>query len=112
MRSRVFLVTGLILTLLVAGVASYYASSDPDGLQHVAEQAGFGDRAEESAAEDSPLAGYSTDGVEDERVGGGVAGVAGSLLVLVLAGGLFWGLRRRGPRTPAEPDRAPADSEA
>ncbi len=112
MRSRVFLVTGLVLTLLVAGVASYYASSHPDGLQHVAEQAGFGDRAEESAAEGSPLAGYSTDGVEDERVGGGLAGVAGSLLVLVLAGGLFWGLRRRTTRAPAEPDRAPADSEA
>lgn len=115
MRSRAFLVTGLVVTLLLAGVASYYASSHPDGLEHVAEQAGFGNRAEESAAEDSPLAGYSTEGVEDERVGGGVAGVAGSLLVLAIAGGLFWALRRRTPQDPAgpaRPDRASADSEA
>ena len=40
--------------LLVAGVASYYASSHPDGLEHVAEQTGFIDSAEDSADRRQP----------------------------------------------------------
>ena len=108
--SRAFLLAGLVVTLLLAGVASYYASSHPDGLEHVAEKAGFIDTAEESPTSDSPLADYATEGVEDDRVGGGIAGVVGSLLVLVLAGGLFWGLRRRPHDDPTPSGREPADS--
>jgi cobalt/nickel transport protein len=111
-RSRAFLLAGLVVTLLLAGVASYYASSHPDGLERVAEQAGFLDSAEDSPASDSPLAGYDTEGVDDDRVGGGVAGVVGSLLVLALAGGLFWALRRRTPEDAGSPDLESADSEA
>ena len=95
--SRAFLLAGLVATLLLAGVASYYASSHPDGLEHVAEKAGFIDSAEESPTSDSPFADYDTEGVDDDRVGGGIAGVVGALFVLVLAGGLFWALRRREP---------------
>ncbi|HET7349544.1 MAG TPA: PDGLE domain-containing protein [Marmoricola sp.] len=94
---RTFLVASLVLALLVAGVASYYASSHPDGLEHVAQQTGFLDTAEDSPASKSPMAGYTTRGVEDERLSGGVAGVVGALVVLVLAGGLFRVLRRRQP---------------
>ena len=94
---RRFLVGFLIAALLIAGVASYYASSHPDGLEYVAGEVGFLDRADDSPTADSPLADYSTKGVEDDRVSGGVAGVAGSLLVLVLAWGLFRVLRRRDP---------------
>lgn len=112
MRSRTFLLAGLVVTLLLAGVASFYASSNPDGLERVAEQTGFLDTAEESPTSDSPFAGYDTEGVEDDRVGGGTAGVVGSLIVLVLAGGLFWGLRRRKPDDDLPVSgREPADSE-
>ena len=97
MKSRTFLVVGLLAALLVAGVASFYASSHPDGLEYVAGKTGFLDTADDSPAADSPFADYSTQGVDDDRISGGVAGVAGSLLVLALAGGLFWGLRRRTP---------------
>ena len=69
--------------LLLAGVASYYASEHPDGLEHVAEKTGFLDSAEDSPTSDSPLAGYSTEGVDDERLSGGVAGVVGVGLVLL-----------------------------
>ena len=58
---------------------------------------GFIDRADDSSAAKSPLADYSTKGVDNDRISGGIAGVAGSALVLVLAGGLFWVLRRRDP---------------
>ncbi len=84
--------------MLVAGGVSYYASSHPDGLESVAERTGFADAADEPKTSDSPLADYSTRGVDDERVSGGVAGVAGVALVLVLMGGLTVVLRRRGER--------------
>ena len=95
--SRRFLAVFLLVSLLVAGVASYYASSHPDGLEYVAGKVGFIDRADDSPAARSPLADYSTKGVDNDRISGGIAGVAGSALVLVLAGGLFWVLRRRDP---------------
>ena len=97
---RRFFAVFLLVALLVAGVASYYASAHPDGLEHVAEQTGFLDSAEDSPTADSPLADYQTAGVEDDRLSGGLAGVIGVVLVLVLAGGLGWAVRRRGAREP------------
>jgi cobalt/nickel transport protein len=104
MRQRTFLALGLLVCLLVAGVASSYASSHPDGLEHVAEQTGFLDSAEDSATAGSPLADYSTHGVDDARLSGGVAGVIGVVVMLLLSTGLFWGLRRRGGATRAAQD--------
>jgi cobalt/nickel transport protein len=95
MSTRRFFAVFLLAALLVAGVASYYASAHPDGLEHVAGKTGFLDSADESRTSDSPLAGYSTRGVDDERLSVGISGVVGAVSVLVLAGGLFWVLRRR-----------------
>ncbi|WP_316932191.1 PDGLE domain-containing protein [Nocardioides marmotae] len=99
--TRALLLAGLVVALLVAGVASYYASAHPDGLEHVAEQTGFLDSAEDSPAAGSPFADYSTKGVDDERLSVGIAGVLGTLTVLVLTGGLTLLLRRRRPGTDA-----------
>ena len=95
MRTRTFWAVGLIVCLLVAGVASYYASSHPDGLEYVAEHTGFGHAAKDSATADSPLADYQTKGVDNERLSGGMAGVVGVLVMLGLSTGLFWVIRRR-----------------
>lgn len=95
MKQRTFLVVGLLACLLIAGVGSYYASSRPDGLERVAETAGFGDSAEDSAVSGGPLSDYRVDGVEDDRLSGGLAGVVGVAIVALLSTGLFWGLRRR-----------------
>ncbi|MFC5727843.1 MULTISPECIES: PDGLE domain-containing protein [Nocardioides] len=92
---RAFLLVGLLTALLIAGVGSYYASGHPDGLEYVAERTGFIDSAQDGAAADSPFADYGTKGVEDPRVGGGIAGVVGVLATLLLAGGLFMLLRRK-----------------
>jgi len=97
MRRRAFFVTAFLAALLIAGFGSYYASAHPDGLQYVAEKTGFQDQAEDSKTADGPLANYETKGVEDERLGGGLAGVAGVLVVLVVMGGLAYAVRRGRP---------------
>jgi hypothetical protein len=94
-RTRVFLLVGLAVALLIAGVGSWYASSAPDGLESTAAEQGFADTARDSAAADSPLAHYSVAGVDDGRLSGGLAGVIGVVLVLALAGGLTLLVRRR-----------------
>lgn len=100
MRTKVFVAVGLLVAMLLAGGASYYASSHPDGLEYVAEKTGFLDTAEEHDAAGSPMADYSTDGVEDDRVSGGLAGVTGAVVVLALTMGLAYAVRRRDGRSP------------
>ena len=102
--TRVVLVTGLLVALLLAGVVSFYASGSPDGLERVAEDKGFLDRAEEHAAAEGPLADYQAKGVENDRVAGGVAGVTGALVVLLVTGGLTYAVRRRREPAPAHQD--------
>lgn len=94
--TRALVVTGVLVALFLAGVVSYYASSSPDGLNRVAQDKGFAATGTPRASDGSPLAGYRTDGMEDRRLSGGLAGVAGSLVVLLLAGGLTFVVRRRG----------------
>lgn len=94
-RQRRFLAVGLLVALLIAGVGSYYASSHPDGLEYVAGKTGFLDSADDPVDTGSPFADYGTAGVDDERLSGGIAGVAGVGLTLLIGGGLFWVLRRR-----------------
>jgi cobalt/nickel transport system permease protein/cobalt/nickel transport protein len=104
--NRAFFLSVLLVSLLVAGVASYYASAHPDGLAYVAEKAGFSDAETAHGASDSPFAGYATKGVDDSRLSGGLAGVVGVLLMLALSTGLFWAVRRR------EPEDADTDADA
>lgn len=94
--TRTLLVFGVLGSLLLAGVVSFYASSHPDGLMFVAGQKGFLGSATGHASSGSPFAHYATRGVEDARLSGGIAGVVGVLVVGALAGGLFMVLRRRG----------------
>ena len=101
--TRALVVTGLLVTLLLAGVVSFYASSHPDGLNYVAHKVGFSDTAQRHASDGSPLSGYATRGVSDQRLSRGVAGVVGVVVVGLIFGGLTWALRRR--RTDEEPDR-------
>ena len=93
--TRTLVVTGVLVALLLAGIGSFYASSDPDGLNRVAQDKGFSSTERAHASEDSPMAGYDTRGVGDARLSGGLAGVTGAIVVLLLAGGLTLVVRRR-----------------
>lgn len=85
------LVGGLGVTLVVAGVVSFFASSNPDGLEYVAEDQGFIEAAEDSAVSGWSLADYGD-------VGGipvGVAGLLGVGITILVGLALFRLLARR-----------------
>ncbi len=96
MTTRNFLIAGLVVALLLGGVASFYASSHPDGLEYVAEKVGFLDSADDHAAADGPMADYAVKGVDSPRLAGGLAGVIGILVTLA---------HRRWPRARRTPSR-------
>ncbi len=118
-RTWVFFAAFALVALVFAGVFSYFADADPDGLDSATLQgcevvetdAGeelTGDciakNAEDHDLADSPLADYAVGG--DDRFTG-VAGALGVVGTLVVAGGLFWVLRRR----PAKQDDSPEAGE-
>lgn len=98
MSTRRIVGIGLVVSLLIAGVLSYYASSHPDGLNHVAASLGFDSAERASAAAGSPLSGYAVRGLGDDRLSGGLAGVIGVLVVGLVMTGLVLVLRRRAPQ--------------
>lgn len=100
-----FYVGFLIVALAIAGGLSYFASSAPDGLDSVTldgctlsaegEPEGgtcIAQNAQEHDLAGSPFADYAVGGGEGTV---GLAGILGVLVTLVVAGGLFWVLRRR-----------------
>lgn len=92
---RTLWATGLATSLVLAGFVSFYASSDPDGLEKVAADKGIDDKTEEHAAADSPLADYGVEDVDDARLSGGLAGVIGVGVTVVAGSTVFWAVRRR-----------------
>ena len=101
--TRTLVITGVLLTLLLAGVVSYYASRSPDGLNRVAEDHGFARTGRDHGSGDRPLAGYEVPGVDHPRMAHGLAGVAGTAVVLVVAGSGALLLRRRSGERPERP---------
>jgi cobalt/nickel transport protein len=112
------LVAGLVVSLLLAGVGSGFASGSPDGLEHTARQGcpvgadgeivGGSCMAQAERAHDRAggvFAGYRIPGLAD-RLATGLSGVVGVLVTFGLGAGLFWLIRRRGPaaREPAARD--------
>lgn len=92
------LIVGLLASVVLAGFVSFYASSQPDGLESVAAEQGFAETAEDSATSDSALADYGVEGLEDERWSVGLAGVMGVGLTALIGFGLFLFLAS-GPRS-------------
>jgi hypothetical protein len=97
-RRKVFLTGGLFVAAALALFASPLASSDPDGLERVATDKGFVERAEDHALGDSPVADYSVEGIENDRIATGLSGLAGVLITFAVGSALFWQLRRRRAR--------------
>lgn len=95
---RAFVAVALAIAVGLATGLSPVASSSPDGLQRVARDQGFEAAATSNPAEQhAPLARYAVPGIDNKRVGTGLAGGLGTLGVfaIVAAGRL---VRRRRPR--------------
>ncbi len=101
---------GLAVSLVLAGFVSYYASTEPDGLEKVAADQGFDKKEREHDAKGSPLADYGVEDVADARLSGGLAGVIGVGVTVVAGTAVFWTARRR--RTPATGPTATATATA
>lgn len=105
-RHRGFLVGGLLVALLLAGVGSSFASSAPDGLDAVTregctyqEEKITGGECMARAAEEhelgGPFADYGIPGIDNPYLSTGLSGVIGVLVVFGLGLGLFRLARRR-----------------
>ncbi|MFI6691742.1 energy-coupling factor ABC transporter permease [Streptomyces sp. NPDC050433] len=94
---RGLLAAGLGTALLLAGVVSFYASANPDGLEKVAADKGFDEKADEQAhaAAGSPLADYGIKDISSTRLSGGLAGVIGVGATVVVGSGIFYAVHRR-----------------
>jgi cobalt/nickel transport protein len=98
-NTKLFLVAGLLLALGLALFVSPFADRDPDGLTKVAQDQGFASAEQDHDLSDSPVAGYQVDGVDDDRMSTGVAGLVGVLVTFGVGVGAF-GLLRTLRRTP------------
>ena len=94
-KNRKFYLGGVVISLFLAGVLSFYASSSPDGLEKVAGEIGFIDTAKDHTNADGTLADYGVKGIENERASVGVAGVIGVVATAVISGLIFTLIARK-----------------
>ncbi len=92
----------LAVALAIAGVLSHFASSSPDGLERVAEDQGFSERAQPQPGHLEVMPDYEVPGAEGSVLGNTAAALAGTLIVFALSLSIGWALRRRRP----PPDRS------
>ncbi|WP_341719342.1 PDGLE domain-containing protein [Micromonospora sp. FIMYZ51] len=107
MRKWSFIVGGLLVALLLAGVVSNFASAHPDGLDSSlregctfdadGEITGGSCPAQQEREHEigGPLADYGIAGLDNEFLSTGLSGVLGVLLTFAVAGGAFWLVRSR-----------------
>jgi cobalt/nickel transport protein len=87
-----FFIGFAVVSLLIAGVLSYFASGDPDGLDKTVEDTGIAEHAQEHPFAGSTFADYALGG--DDKFTG-LAGVLGVIVVLAVSFSLFWFLRKK-----------------
>ena len=96
MSIKKLLIIGIFVSFLIAGFFSFYASSQPDGLQKVTADQGLDVTAVDSANDDSALAKYEVAGVKNERASGFLGGVIGVAVVGLAGTGLYFWVRKPG----------------
>ena len=121
-RTTGFLLAGLFVALLLAGVVSNFASGSPDGLDSAATRGctldasgeiiggscmAQGEKDHEAAG--SPLADYSVAGLDNPYLSTGLSGVAGVLVTFAVGAGVFW--LARGRRRTDRPQPVPTGAE-
>jgi hypothetical protein len=103
-RYIIVVAAGLAVALLVA-LFSPLASSDPDGLEKVAEDKGFIGEGEDAPYE--VIADYVFPGVENEDAATILAGVVGVAMVAVIVFAVAFGLHALSRRVSSPAERGP-----
>jgi cobalt/nickel transport system permease protein len=93
MSSKKLFLIGLLVSFLVAGFFSFYASSQPDGLEKATAEQGLDVTAVNSANADSVLADYGFAGIENERLSGFLGGAIGIAVVGIAGSGIYFWVR-------------------
>lgn len=93
--NRKFFFGALIISALLAGGVSFYASSSPDGLEKVAEEIGFLENAKDHTLSDFALADYGVKGFENARISVGLAGLIGVIVTALFSLALFRLVRKK-----------------
>ncbi|NQU18046.1 MAG: PDGLE domain-containing protein [Candidatus Saganbacteria bacterium] len=75
----------ILLSIMIAVSAAFFASAHPDGLEKVAETLGF---IESGVERSSIMTDYSVSFITHQGISTSVAGILGIFLTL----GLFWGI--------------------
>ena len=92
-RTSWFVLGGLLVALLLAGVVSNFASDSPDGLDSASTRGCTVDAAGEITGGSC----MARNAKENETAGSPFAGVVGVLLTFAVGGGLFRLVRRKRP---------------
>ena len=89
-KTWIFIAIAMVVSVCLAVVISPLASSSPDGLEKVAQDKGFLEKAEEQPAtwQHSPIPDYAVGGIRNESLATGLAGLIGTLLTFGVGLGL------------------------
>ncbi len=102
-RNILFTVIGILIILIIAMALSLVVSSFPDGLEKVAENYGFIDRAVDILPEGFFLIpDYALGGVENEYWQTSLAGLFGVLIILAIFAVIYLIYRVAGNKKPGE----------
>ena len=66
--NRKFFASAVLISAILAGGVSFYASSSPDGLEKAAEDVGFIETAKDHTLSDFTLVDYGIKGLENARL--------------------------------------------
>ena len=113
MDNKTFIIAGIVIALVIGGIAVFLASGDPDGLESTAlvvqgqkeltggtpEDAELHEETEGRYSYAAPMPDYAL-GDEMGSAGGIIAIVAGTLIAFVVVLGVAYGLKKAGK--PAE----------
>jgi cobalt/nickel transport protein len=120
----IFTLAGLAIAVALALIVSPWASSSPDGLEKVAEDKGFIEKAEETEPvwESSPIPDYAVPGLTEEavdeetgevveeptRLATALAGLIGTVAIFLIAWGLALVLKKKDGGMKAQTSGGPA----
>ncbi|KZX15495.1 cobalt transport protein CbiN [Methanobrevibacter cuticularis] len=93
-RTKQFIIVGLVVAVVIAILAPFLASSNPDGLESTAEKI-LNPGVSDEAVVQSPMPDYIIPALGEDPISGSIAIVIGVIIVFVGAYALAFFLRKR-----------------